>query len=304
MGKATARQVVPGSALAWLLALRPRTLTLGVVPVLAGNGLALVDGRAVDPAILLLTVAASLCIVAATNLFNDAADGERGLDAPPQRLGPPRATASGWLPARQLRRAAGGLLALALACGFPLVARGGWPILLIGLAALLASPAYSFGRAHLSAGPAGEALVILFFGVLAVGGSYHLQAGTLTADALLCGLAIGMPAAAVLLVNNYRDQAADRQAGRRTLAVVLGARRTQRLYALLLLLPPALLAAIVDGGWRWLPLLAWPPALRLLRRLQCWPVSSSLNRLLAATARWQLLLGLLLGLAWYLQAPD
>jgi len=276
------------------------------VPVIVGSGLAMYHDYDLNLLVMAATLAAAVMIQVATNLYNDAFDAIRGVDDPRHRLGPPRAVASGWLTARQVMRAAHAALVCAFALGIGLVIVGGWPILALGLAAMLAAWAYSAGPAPISHGPVGELFVLLFFGLAAVTGTYYLQTGRLDADAALCGVVLGMPATAVLLVNNYRDMTTDRAAGRRTLAIVAGPRATRLGYAGLLLLTPVFATALIDSGRsplaRWLPLLLLPWALYLARRLAVAPIDARLNRMLAATAGYQVALGALLCAGWWLSA--
>lgn len=285
----------------WWPAIRPNTLSLAAVPVFAGAALAWSEGAAPRTGLFLLTLATAVLIQAGTNLFNDAQDAESGNDGP-DRLGPLRVTGSGLATAGQVRRSAILSFALALAGGITLVAVGGLPILLIGLTALLAGWAYSGGPVPLSHTAAGELFVVAFFGLAAVGGSHYLQAGYLSATALVVGLALGLQAAAVLIMNNLRDLGPDARAGRRTLALVLGRRRAAAAYALLMLLPFLLLflepgPGRVGLGWLALPLAAW-----LAWRCGGLSGGAEMNRQLALTALAQVLLGGLLGINLILAA--
>jgi len=283
----------------WLLAIRPKTLSLAVTPVLLGSCLAWADTGSLALLTLAATLAAALLIQIGTNLHNDAEDFERGADDPLTRLGPPRATASGWLNAAQVRRVALLCFGSAMLAGAYLVRVGGWPILAVGLISIGAGLAYTAGPRPIAYSALGELFVLLFFGLAAVGGSYYLQTGRLGATALLAGLMIGLPAAAVLSVNNHRDRASDRAVGKITLAVRLGSAGSLALYAALVLSPFALLpvwrqVASAPGHSDLLALLLLPYALQLIRRFRREPPGPGLNRLLAATARFQLVLGLLL----------
>lgn len=188
-----------------------------------------------------------------------------------------------------------------MAGGIFLIARGGWPILAIGLASLAAGWAYSGGPRPLSHTAWGEVWVLAFFGLAAVAGSQWLQGGHPSLATLLTGTALGCQGAAVLLVNNLRDRVADARAGRRTLAAVLGDIPTRRLYAGLMLAPfPLLLGPglLSSGQMRpWPVLLALPFCALLAARFQRLPVSPAMNRQLARTAQAQLLLGMLLTIA-------
>lgn len=278
----------------WLLGMRPRTLTMAAVPVTVGAVLAWAGGANPDWLTFIATLACAVLIQIGTNLLNDAKDGERGADGP-DRIGPLRITGAGLANPKQVRRAALACFVAALIAGIYLVFVGGMPILLIGLASLVSGYAYSSGRRPLSHGPFSEVYVIVFFGLVAVAGSHYLQSKQLPEGAvLLTGIAIGCYAAAVLLVNNLRDTAADLRAGRRTLAGRLGTRATQLLYGFLVLLPFPLLAVAwgaraVGLAWLSLPVCLWL-ALRFARM----QVGPGMNAQLGRTALVQVLVGTLL----------
>jgi 1,4-dihydroxy-2-naphthoate polyprenyltransferase len=280
----------------WLTAIRPRTLLVAVVPVMVGKALAWHDIGALSGLVLAATVLTALLIQVATNLHNDVADFERGADDPGTRLGPRRATAEGWLSPAAVRRGAVFSFAGAGTIGLWLAWQGGWPILVIGIASIACAWAYSGGARPIAYSSLGELFVWLFFGVAAVAGSYYLQVGRFDALALLAGALLGMPAAAVLVVNNYRDMDSDRRAGRRTFAVVFGARSSRIEYGTLMLLPFLLLLPLsLAGGPGWLmPLLAAPWAALLVRRFVTQPAGPAFNALLADTARLQFAFGALI----------
>jgi 1,4-dihydroxy-2-naphthoate octaprenyltransferase len=290
----------------WLLAIRPKTLSLSIAPVMVGTALAWSQTGRLAWGPLLATLVAALSIQIGTNLHNDAADFERGADGP-DRLGPDRVTATGLLSASAVRWGSHLSFALALALGIYLVLIGGWPILALGLASLAAGYAYTGGPAPLAYRPVGELFVFLFFGLGAVAGTYWLQVGAGSMEAgsgagltvaLLAGSALGLPAAAVLIVNNYRDRDGDRRVGKNTLAVWLGRPAIRWLYALAMLSPPLLSLPLLAGPSSLLPWLALPLAVVLVRQLWRAPIDAGLNRMLANTARWQLLFALLLSVAF------
>lgn len=275
----------------WISAVRPRTLTLAITPVFAGIVLALAERDTWAPWTAMATLLAAVALQIGTNLHNDAADFERGTDTP-DRLGPPRATAQGWFTAHEVRRAAHLAFITALMLGLTLVVRGGWPILLLGLGSIAAGYAYTSGPRPIAYGPLGELFVLIFFGLAATLGTFYLQTLTLSVNAALLGLALGFPAAAVLLLNNYRDFASDRRAGRHTLCHVIGQARARWLYAVLVLAPLPLLTLLPGSAWILLP--ALPVALWLSQRI--WRTEGrALNDLLSHTALYQLLLVLLWG---------
>jgi 1,4-dihydroxy-2-naphthoate octaprenyltransferase len=276
----------------WWTGIRPRTLSLSAVPVLAGSALAWHDGSDIIWANLVTALVVALLIQAGTNLLNDAADGEGGNDGP-ERQGPRRLTGSGMAAPAQVRRAAYLTFLLALLGGLYLVAVGGWLILGAGIASLAAGWAYSSGPRPLSHTAWGEVFVVMFFGVVAVGGSYYLQRGTLSEQSLVLGFALGLHAAAVLLVNNIRDHDEDCRAGRRTLAAVMTPARARLAYITLLLAPFPLLviAAGPDAAataWVALPFCLW-----LAWRVRRPGRGQHMNTQLIRTAQAQLLLGFL-----------
>lgn len=280
---------------AWFLACRPKTLTVSLAPVLVGTTTAWHDSGTLVWLPLLAALIGACLIQIGTNLFNDVGDFLAGTDTA-ERLGPKRATAEGWLTPNAVRRGAWLAFAGAFACGLYLAWRGGWPIVLIGIASLIAGWAYTSGPRPISRGPWGEVFVLVFFGLVAVAGSHYVQTLSLDPGALLCGLLLGVHAAAVITVNNYRDLESDQRSGRRTLAIRLGRRRTQRLYAAEILLPFGLLALLQPGLGTavWLPLLSLPIGMRLIRRFCNEPPGPGFNGLLAQTAALQLAFSCLL----------
>jgi len=285
---------------AWWLALRPKTLSVSLAPVFVGSALAHAETGSGQWWPALVAALSAMLIQIGTNLHNDVADFERGADTP-DRLGPPRATAMGWLPATAVRRAAWAAFALAFLLGIALVVRGGWPIVAIGLAALAAGWAYTGGPRPIAYTPLGELFVLVFFGLAAVGGSYYLQTLTLSPAATVAALAVGAFAAAVISVNNTRDLPTDARAGKRTLAVHLGRRAMNRVYLGELLLPylllPVLAAAAGGSAWLALPCVTAGSALRLARRFAGEAGGAGFNALLGETARLQAVFAALLGLA-------
>lgn len=277
----------------WWLAIRPRTLTISVAPVLAGTALAFHDSGALDPRPLLASLVGALAIQAGTNLYNDVGDAVRGGDQP-MRQGPPRVTALGWASPERVRRAALICFGLAALVGLYLTWLGGWPIIALGLASLAAGWGYSSGPRPIAYTPLGELFVIAFFGIGAVGGTYYLQAQSMTAIAALVGIAVGSLAAAVLMANNYRDMEPDRLAGRRTLAILAGAETSKLIYGVLILLPMGLLASPLGPSGGILTLGAVPLALFLFRRFVGEARGPAFNSILASTARLQLIVAALL----------
>ena len=283
---------------AWFLACRPKTLSVSLSPVLVGTAAAWHDSGTLLWLPLLAAALGAGLIQIGTNLFNDVGDFLRGTDTP-GRLGPRRATAEGWLTPGAVRAGAWTAFALAFLCGIYLVGHGGWPIVVIGLASLAAGWAYTGGGKPIAYGPLGELFVFIFFGLVAVGGSYYLQTLSLSPLAVLAAALVGIHAAAVITVNNYRDLAGDALNGKRTLAVRLGRPATRHVYTGEMLAPFALLGLLAAAlGWpAALPLAALPLALILIRRFRQLPPGPAFNGILAGTAGLQLVFALLLSVA-------
>lgn len=280
----------PSAAQAWWLALRPRTLPVTAAPVLSACALAWAESGRLHWLTALLTLVAALLIQIGTNLLNDVGDFERGTDTP-DRLGPPRASAMGWLPAARVKRAGFLALGAAFCLGIHLAWRGGWPIVGLGLASLFCGWAYTGGRHPIAYGPLGELFVWLFFGLGAVLGTYYLQSGGLSPAALALANMSGLFAAAVIVVNNTRDREGDARSGKRTLAVRLGLAGCRVEYGLLMLAPFVLLGWLAATGHHLaaaLPLLALPPALLLVVRFARLAPGRQHNVLLGRTAQLQL----------------
>ena len=290
-GDARARLAsLPAPAL-WLIAARLKTVSLSQVPVLAGAWRA-GEGFRLDVTVAAMIATATIQI--GTNLWNDAADAARGVDQP-DRLGPPRMTALGLLDGAAVRRAALASFGLATLAGLWLVTVGGWPIVGIGLVSLTLGYFYSMGPRPLSGLPFGEALVIAFFGIVAVSGTGWLMgADPFGTGTLATGAMIGLPAAAVLMLNNHRDRVQDARAGRRTLAIVIGPVVSRLSYFAALVAALGLGVALKATIWLVLP---GALALWLGHAMWHWPISARLNRLLGQTAAFQALLLLVVVLA-------
>ncbi len=280
--------------------MRPKTLTVSLVPVIVGSAVAWSETHVFHWLPALIALLAAVLIQIGTNLHNDVSDFERGADTP-ERLGPPRATAMGWLPADAVRRGAWTAFGLAFNLGVYLAWYGGWPIIAIGLSSLLAGWAYTGGPRPIAYSPLGEVFVCLFFGLAAVGGSYYLQTLSISAAALLAASMVGLLAAGVITVNNYRDLESDARAGKNTLAVMFGRRAVQRVYAAEMLLPFALLPLLAvlagKGLWLALPLLMLPFVLWQINRFRHETPGPVFNDLLARTAKLQFVFGVLLAIA-------
>ncbi|MBS2025090.1 MAG: 1,4-dihydroxy-2-naphthoate polyprenyltransferase, partial [Deltaproteobacteria bacterium] len=210
----------PSRARAWLLAARPATLTASVAPVLVGTACAAAAGQVrFGPA--LAALAGAMLIQIGTNLANDFFDFEKGADTA-ERLGPTRAVQAGWLTAADMKRATFLVFALAAAIGAYLIAIGGLPIALLGIASILSGLAYTGGPAPLGYLGLGDVFVFAFFGLAAVCGTTFVQLGHIPLVAWFAATAVGALSTAVLVVNNLRDRNTDAVAHKRTLAVRFG----------------------------------------------------------------------------------
>jgi 1,4-dihydroxy-2-naphthoate polyprenyltransferase len=242
-------------ARAWVLAARPRTLSAAIAPVLTGTGLAAFHGTlAWVPASAAL--AAAVLIQIGTNLANDYYDFVRGGDTA-DRVGPVRVTQAGILPPETVRRGMITVLSAAVLVGVYLVWVAGWPIVWIGIASLASAVLYTGGPFPLAYHGLGDVFVFVFFGPVAVGGTYFVQARLWPPDAVLAGVGLGALATAILVVNNLRDIETDARAGKRTLAVRLGARGTKVEYLATLAVAAAVpVVGVVRYEWPLLALVA------------------------------------------------
>ncbi len=292
----------PSAEAAWLLAVRPRTLAVALGPVAVGTAVAFTAGQAAWlPAAAAL--AGALLLQIGCNFANDVYDSEKGADTD-DRLGPPRAVQLGLLEPAQMKR--GMLVAFALAAlvGLYLAAIAGWPVIAIGLVSIAAAIAYTGGPYPLGYHGLGDLAVFVFFGVVAVVGSEYVQSLRFSSAALAASVPVGLLATAVLVVNNLRDVETDRVVGKRTLAVMLGARGARTEYVLLLLLAYATLPGFLLLGertaWVLLPCLTLPLASRLLARVIGGVAGADLNSVLASTAQLGLVFSLLLAVGYAL----
>jgi 1,4-dihydroxy-2-naphthoate octaprenyltransferase len=278
----------------WVMAARVRTLPAAVAPVLVGTSLAIHDDR-MDGFAFACALLGALFIQVGTNLSNDYSDARRGADTE-DRLGPVRVTAGGLVPPQQVLVATYVSFGLAVLCGVYLVAVAGPVLLLIGAASILAGVLYTGGPRPYGYEGLGELFVFLFFGIVAVTGSYYVQVQKLPWQAFALAVPVGLIASAILVVNNVRDLETDRRAGKRTLAVRLGRARTRALYAGMLAAAYLSLAGVALGlsAWVFLALLTVPLAVRLARVVRSRTDGPSLNGALAGTGALQLVFCVLL----------
>ena len=254
----------------WVAASRPRTLPAAVAPVLVGSGLAWRDGH-FDGRATGLCLGFALLVQIGTNFANDYYDFIKGADTA-ARVGPRRAVAAGLIAPATMRRAMWAVFATAFACGLGLIAWGGPGLLAVGVASIVCGLAYTGGPWPLGYHGLGDVFVFLFFGLVAVGATYFVQAGRLATDAVIAAIPIGLLTANILVVNNYRDVATDAAAGKRTLVVRFGRGFARAQFgvslAVALVAVPLLLAWKERCAWRLLPLVLAPMAWGQIRRLR------------------------------------
>jgi 1,4-dihydroxy-2-naphthoate octaprenyltransferase len=265
------------------MAARPRTLPAAIAPVIVGTALA-ASGGVFRPLAFAAALVGSIFIQVGTNLSNDYSDARRGADTE-DRLGPVRVTAGGLVPPRQVLLWTWLAFGVALLAGVYLTVLAGPELLLVGLASILAGVLYTGGPRPYGYAGLGELFVFLFFGVVAVCGSYFVQVEHVSGEAAALSVPVGLLAAAILVVNNIRDIDTDRRAGKRTLAVKLGRPRTRRLFAVMLGAalagPVAIWIGFALEAWVLLPLLCVPLAASLARTVASRNDGPSLNSALA-----------------------
>ncbi len=286
----------------WVWAARPKTLGAAIAPVLVGTAMAFEAGEGHILAASLAFLGAIL-IQIGVNYHNDYHDYLQGADTE-DRVGPMRVTQAGLVAPETMRRATIAVFVAAVAVGGYLIYRGGWPILVIGLASIGAAVWYSAGRYSLAALGVADLFVFLFFGPVAVGGTYYVQALALPGEVVVAGIGPGLLSVGILLVNNVRDVAQDRVAGKRTLVVRLGRRFGVRLYAVCvtgaLLLPAVLVLWTGQHPWSMATLLLLPFAGKHLRTLASTTDPHTLNPLLGATGRLLVLWAVVFSVGWNL----
>jgi 1,4-dihydroxy-2-naphthoate octaprenyltransferase len=274
----------------WILAARLKTLPASIAPVLVGTALAARAG-AIDLLVFAATLMTAVLLQVGANYANDVFDYLKGADK--ARIGPTRVTQSGLLTPRQMLIGTAAVFGAATLLGIYLVYVGGLPIVIIGVCAIVAALAYTAGPFPLAYHGLGDVFAFLFFGVVAVAGTYLLQTGTIDALVLLASLPTALLVTNIIVVNNLRDIDTDRDANKRTLAVRIGDRRTRLEYVLFLALayltPPALWIGGLLGPAAMLPWLSLPVGVALARNLWRTPRSPALNPILGRTAQFNLL---------------
>jgi 1,4-dihydroxy-2-naphthoate octaprenyltransferase len=286
----------------WLLAARPKTLAAGITPVLIGTALAYSDGYLHVPSALCAALGA-LFIQIGTNFANDYFDFVKGTDTA-ERVGPTRATQAGWVKPWMMLVATVIAFGLALLPGAYLIDRGGMPILIIGIVSIICGVLYTGGPYPLGYLGLGDVFVLVFFGPVAVGGTYYVQAQTIDIAPIIAGLAPGLFSTAILCVNNLRDIAGDRIAGKKTLAVRFGKTFARLEYVISILVAsigvPLYLCWVHQTHWAALVscvtfFLAFPRM-----REMFFEEGAALNETLAGTGKLLFIFSLLFSIGWVL----
>ncbi|MCC6143596.1 MAG: 1,4-dihydroxy-2-naphthoate polyprenyltransferase [Candidatus Hydrogenedentes bacterium] len=290
-----------GKAKAWALAARPKTLPAGAMPVVMGAALAAADGTFHGLSVLCALVGA-LLIQIGTNYANDYFDFVKGTDTA-DRVGPTRATQAGLVTPREMKWATILVLALAFVPGAYLIYRGGLPILAIGLFSVLFAILYTGGPFPLGYIGVADLFVLIFFGPVAVGGTYYVQAQHIDSIAIIAGLAPGLVSTAILTVNNLRDIEGDRVAGKKSLAVRFGRTFARGEYLLTLVagmgVVPLAVCLLANGHWFALAAsLTLLPALRPLRIVFTSTDGPALNQVLAATGKLLVIFTIVFSAGW------
>jgi len=286
----------------WTLAARPKTLFAATAPVIIGTVMAHDAGGFHLPAALAALIGAIL-IQIGTNFANDYADFKSGIDGE-NRLGPTRATAAGWVTPMQMKRATALVFALAMLVGVYLVVRGGWPIVFIGLSSILFGVLYTAGPYPLGYNGWADLFVLIYFGPVAVGGTYYVQTLDITTPVVIAGLAPGLFSIAILTVNNLRDIDTDRRSGKRSLAARFGRTFARGEYVFVIVAAAAtpIFLYLLYGGHVYstgaaLVAIVAIPSFRTAFRSEDGP---TLNALLATTGKLLLLYSVLFSVGWVL----
>lgn len=287
-----------------LLAIRPKTLTAAIVPIMVAASLVYMQQHKLQMWVVVCALLSATFIQIATNFFNDAIDFKKGADTD-QRIGPQRVTQSGLMSSKSVFWWAIGFCMLALIFGVPLVYKGGWVIVGIGLISLFLAYGYTGGPYPLAYKGLGDFFVVIFFGLIAVGGVYYLLVETWNLDALIAGLQCGFLATVLIAINNLRDIEQDRLVDKKTLPVRFGVSFAKIEITVLIIL-----TYLLNFYW-WssynlfwvsvLPLLTLPLAVFLILKLLKTKPSKIYNKFLALSALLQILFCALLSIGFVLQ---
>lgn len=279
----------------WIMAARPKTLSAALVPIIATVGLVISEKYSVNWAMVAYALFSSFFIQIGTNLVNDAMDFKKGADTE-KRIGPQRVTQQGIFTFKQVMWAATVCFIISVFLGIPLVIQGGWPIVVIGLISVCMGYAYTSGPFPLAYRGLGDLFVLLFFGLVAVGGMYYILTGTYNLSALILGFQIGLLSTVLIAINNLRDIQSDVLVNKKTLAVRLGETKAKYWVCFLIVAPYLFGYYWVYKGqyfiYLW-PTLALPLGISIIKKVLLTPPSEKYNQFLAQSSAYALLFSLL-----------
>ena len=287
-----------GKAKIWFLATRPKTLPASLVPVLIGTAAAYSDSY-FRPLYFAITLVCALFIQILTNFINEIYDFKKGADTK-ERLGPRRHVASGDISVKEMKAVSLVLALITFGLGLVIVFHAGWIILAVGISSLFFAYAYTGGPYPLAYNGLGDIFVFIFFGLIAVSGTYFVQALEISYASLIAGAAPGFLSMNILAVNNIRDIETDPKAGKITMAVKLGKKKAQALYVIISALAfavPVILYILSENYYMLLPLISMPLAVKLCIGIYT-KAGRELNSVLAGTAKLLLIHGLLMAVGY------
>jgi 1,4-dihydroxy-2-naphthoate octaprenyltransferase len=286
----------------WLLAARPKTLWAAIAPVIIGTAMSF-DSGGFHLLSSLAALSGAVFIQIGTNYANDYYDFIKGADRD-NRLGPTRVTQAGLVTPSQVKKAALLTFGLAFLIGIYLVYRGGWPIVIIGLSAIAFGILYTAGPFALGYKGLGEIFVLIFFGPVAVGGTYYVQTSNIDWPVIVAGLSPGLISVGILTINNLRDIQSDTTSGKRTLSVRFGVSYSQYQYTCAIfmasIIPVILMLETDSHPYAVAALLTLPAALPAIKKVFTYQNGEELNRVLENTGRLLLLFSLLFSFGWLL----
>lgn len=284
----------------WILAFRPKTLPAAVAPVLIGTAMAYGHGLQ-DYPMAFVAAFAALTIQIGTNLANDYFDFKKGADTH-ERIGPTRVTQAGLIAPSDVRNAMVLVFALSGLASLALMIHAGWPLAVIGVLSILSGIFYTAGPRPLGYMGLGEVFVLIFFGPVAVAGTYYVQALEINLAVLISGLAPGFLSVAILAVNNLRDRETDRRVNKNTLAVRFGKEFAVYEYMVAVviagLVPVAVFALTREQPWSLLASVVLFPALAVFKTVLTKQDGESLNTALASTGKLLLVYSVIYSIGW------
>ncbi len=273
---------------AWVMASRPKTLTAACGPVILGTALAYNQTQSISILIFVLTLLAALSMQIGTNLVNDYYDAIRGTDSD-DRLGPTRVTQTGLIEPSKVRLGFIACFVFAILISVYLMMVGGWTIIIMGICCILAAYCYTGGPFPFSHYALGELFALIFFGPVAVWGTYFLQHQSFNLEVIVLGLGPGLISAAIMSINNLRDIKSDRRAGKVTVATLVG-EKLARAFTLTIVLSSTFIPyyAVIKTGSNWaiIATLTCYPFFKTWKQIARAPINSELNNALANTGKY------------------